>query len=276
MHLGTVARRRSSPSSVLFVAGGATAPKWTPALTAYVPDDVCGDTEPSYSSRMTKPVRSFGVKNVDFGGISTPSRAVRSISAMLTGRISTAAAASPPVDRVDAPRRARAGRSRRRTIRRGRARATRRRAPARRRTRRACGVIHSRAVRRRRARGDPSRPSRASVAGVGPVGRRRGRTTPTSASRSSSKRDARVQPVDRLDAELLGDELADERQRQLGRRVGGARSPRGPRRGRCGRCRSGGGRRRSARRRDPTWSRIAAIALGVGDPFDDVRRRRRR
>ena len=47
------------------------------------------------SSRTTKPVRSFGVKNVDFGGISRPSRAVRSISAMLTGRISTAAVAVP-------------------------------------------------------------------------------------------------------------------------------------------------------------------------------------
>ena len=47
------------------------------------------------SGRITKPVRSFGVKNVDFGGISTPSRAVRSISATLTGRMRTAAAARP-------------------------------------------------------------------------------------------------------------------------------------------------------------------------------------
>ena len=46
-------------------------------------------------------MRSFGVKNVDFGGISRPSRAVRSISAMLTGRISTAAVAAPGGDRVE-------------------------------------------------------------------------------------------------------------------------------------------------------------------------------
>ena len=48
------------------------------------------------SGLITKPVRSFGVKNVLFGGIRTPSRAVRSISATVTGRIRTAAAASPP------------------------------------------------------------------------------------------------------------------------------------------------------------------------------------
>ena len=47
--------------------------------------------------RTTRPVRSFGVKNVDFGGISAPSRAVRSISATLTGRISTAAVLAPDV-----------------------------------------------------------------------------------------------------------------------------------------------------------------------------------
>lgn len=46
-------------------------------------------------SRMTRPVRSFGMKNVDFGGMSRPSRAVRSISVMLTGLISTAACAAP-------------------------------------------------------------------------------------------------------------------------------------------------------------------------------------
>ncbi len=46
-------------------------------------------------------MRSFGVKNVDFGGISSPSRAVRSISATLTGRISTAAARGAARDRVD-------------------------------------------------------------------------------------------------------------------------------------------------------------------------------
>ena len=61
-------------------------------------------------ARMTRPVRSLGVKNVDFGGISRPSRAVRSISAMLTGRISTAAVAAPGADRGERPRRGRAGR----------------------------------------------------------------------------------------------------------------------------------------------------------------------
>ena len=45
--------------------------------------------------RTTKPVRSFGVKNVDLGGISRPSRAVRVISATLTGRISTGSHCSP-------------------------------------------------------------------------------------------------------------------------------------------------------------------------------------
>ena len=43
------------------------------------------------SERSTSPVRSLGVKNVDLGGISRPSRAVRSISATLTGRMRTAA-----------------------------------------------------------------------------------------------------------------------------------------------------------------------------------------
>ena len=47
------------------------------------------------SERRTRPVRSFGVKNVDFGGMSAPSLAVRSISATLTGRTRTAAWASP-------------------------------------------------------------------------------------------------------------------------------------------------------------------------------------
>ena len=41
------------------------------------------------------PVRSFGVKNVDFGGISSPVSAVRRISARDTGRIKTAEAATP-------------------------------------------------------------------------------------------------------------------------------------------------------------------------------------
>ena len=51
-------------------------------------------SQPS-SGRSTAPVLSLGVKNVDFGGISRPSRAVRSISARLTGRTSTAASARP-------------------------------------------------------------------------------------------------------------------------------------------------------------------------------------
>jgi hypothetical protein len=42
------------------------------------------------SERNTNPVFGFGAKNVDFGGISAASRAVRSISAMGTGRNSTA------------------------------------------------------------------------------------------------------------------------------------------------------------------------------------------
>jgi Protein of unknown function (DUF1269) len=49
----------------------------------------------SLSERITNPVLSFGVKNVDLGGINRPSRAVRSISATLTGRIRTAAEACP-------------------------------------------------------------------------------------------------------------------------------------------------------------------------------------
>jgi hypothetical protein len=49
----------------------------------------------SVKERITKPVLSLGVKKVDLGGISRPSRAVRWISATLTGRISTAAAARP-------------------------------------------------------------------------------------------------------------------------------------------------------------------------------------
>lgn len=49
----------------------------------------------SSMGRSTKPVLSFGVKKVDLGGISSPSRAVRSISATWTGRISTPAVAAP-------------------------------------------------------------------------------------------------------------------------------------------------------------------------------------
>ena len=49
----------------------------------------------SVSERITNPVLSLGMKKVDVGGISRPSRAVRSISATLTGRISTAADARP-------------------------------------------------------------------------------------------------------------------------------------------------------------------------------------
>ena len=58
----------------------------------------------SVSERITNPVLSLGVKKVDLGGISRPSRAVRAISATLTGRISTAAAARPlsTSDRVSA------------------------------------------------------------------------------------------------------------------------------------------------------------------------------
>jgi hypothetical protein len=45
--------------------------------------------------RTTRPVRSFGVKKVDFGGMSRPSRAVRSISASEVGRMRTPALACP-------------------------------------------------------------------------------------------------------------------------------------------------------------------------------------
>ena len=46
-------------------------------------------------------MRSFGVKNVDFGGMSSPSFAVRRISSMLVGRISTPATTSPAGDQID-------------------------------------------------------------------------------------------------------------------------------------------------------------------------------
>src|SRR5215212_5418038 len=49
----------------------------------------------SARGRTTKPVFSLGVKNVDLGGISKASRAVRLISLTLTGRMSTAATAFP-------------------------------------------------------------------------------------------------------------------------------------------------------------------------------------
>jgi hypothetical protein len=45
--------------------------------------------------RITNPVRSLGVKNVDFGGISSPSRAVRWISASEVGRIRMPAVTVP-------------------------------------------------------------------------------------------------------------------------------------------------------------------------------------
>ncbi len=49
------------------------------------------------SGRTTSPVRSFGVKNVDFGGIRSRSSAVRRISAIDTGRIRMPATARPEV-----------------------------------------------------------------------------------------------------------------------------------------------------------------------------------
>ncbi len=51
------------------------------------------------SGRITRPVRSLGVKKVDFGGMSSPSCAVRRISSMLVGRINTPATTSPDVTR---------------------------------------------------------------------------------------------------------------------------------------------------------------------------------
>ena len=49
----------------------------------------------SSSVRNTIPVRSFGVKNVDFGGMSSRSAAVRRISSIPVGRMRMAASACP-------------------------------------------------------------------------------------------------------------------------------------------------------------------------------------
>ena len=141
-----------------------------------------------YIGRITKPVRSLGVKNVDFGGISRPSRAVRSISAMLTGRISTAPRGRARRDGGDAPRRGRAGSSTSAADA-GEGvlepRAVERR--ARRRTPPGCGVSHSAPsgpTSTRQPVGWPSPPA-------SPASARRsapGRTTRPSASRSSVER----------------------------------------------------------------------------------------
>ena len=66
------------------------------------------------------------------------------------------------------------------------------------------------------ALGRPSRPASPATAASAGVELERCAPAP---SRSSVDVDAGVEPVDRLDAQLLGDELADERQRRLGRRV---------------------------------------------------------
>ena len=54
------------------------------------------------SGRITRPVRNLGVKKVDFGGMRRCSVAVRRISSIPVGRISTAASASPAAEQVDA------------------------------------------------------------------------------------------------------------------------------------------------------------------------------
>ena len=162
-------------------------------------------------------MRSFGVKNVDFGGIRSPSRAVRSISATLTGRISTArdGVAGPhridhevdavlvrtrwwsrPAKRVFQPQPV----ERPHTVERSRhaapATARHRSAPTR----------HS----------TPSRSIAASVAGPRSRPASLRSNVPVERLDQLVPRDVVVEPVDRLDAQLVGDEFADERERLLG------------------------------------------------------------
>ena len=59
-----------------------------------------GLSEGRRRSRSTKPVR-FGVKYVDFGGISRPSRAVRRSPRIDTGRMRIPATLAPEPTRVD-------------------------------------------------------------------------------------------------------------------------------------------------------------------------------
>ena len=162
-------------------------------------------------------MRSFGVKNVDLGGISSPSRAVRSISATLTGRISTPAAAAPdrtasstrstpcwyvtststPAERVLEP-----------------------------------GAVEGAHPVEHAGLGDQPGAVAGRVDEAQRVPRahlRQGRTIDRTRRLEIERRSqavtklietgADVQPVDGVDAELVGDELAHEGERELGRGV---------------------------------------------------------
>ena len=73
-------------------------------LSAVIILEICFQGQKSFLGPADLPERpdneagfELRVKNVDLGGINNPSRAVRWISATLTGRMSTAAAALPLV-----------------------------------------------------------------------------------------------------------------------------------------------------------------------------------
>ena len=85
-------RRRAVAACRRAPAAPATSPRCCAATAP-------GESRPERPQigRSTRPVRSFGVKNVDFGGINSPSVAVRRISVTLTGRIRIAASARPEV-----------------------------------------------------------------------------------------------------------------------------------------------------------------------------------
>ncbi len=167
------------------------------------------------TGRITRPVRSFGVKNVDFGGIRSPSRAVRSISATLTGRMSTAPTASPARTAsttrstpcwYDTPwgRSANAV-SNHRSV--ERAHAVERSGPRRQPlpvTVRADEAEHAVALHRRERGGR----NLARVASL---------EVPVEGLDQLVPRGVVVEPVDRLDAQLVGDEFAHEGECLLGR-----------------------------------------------------------
>ena len=164
-------------------------------------------------------MRSFGVKNVDFGGISRPSRAVRSISATLTGRISTAAV-------IDASEPSRSSTSCTPcwyvTLADVSASACSSHAPSRLRTSSNAPL----------ARHQPLAASvgvdEAQVAALVHLGERLGADVrglpqlevPRERPDQVDPADVAVHAVDRGDAQLLGHELAHERERQLRRRLG--------------------------------------------------------
>ena len=183
----------------------------------------CSTRPSSRSLGTTKPVRSLGVKNVDLGASAGPrGRCARSRST-LTGLDQHGGDDRRLVDAsAPAPRRRRAGRRRRRRCPPARAPATHHRGRARRRTRPAAG----------RATPDPSRstrhsePRRPSPPACRHRLGRRVRSEPARARRPAVAVDRPVDAVDRVHAQLVRDELADERQRQLGRRVVAARRAR--------------------------------------------------